>query len=120
MGIVVQSGLARGSGAAGPADWPDDAVAARARHGGLPALEDWSTPRLRSLVAGRVRAGVRSSLGAPLRAAKRARSAIAGDRPAEGRRPRKTDGRAVTPPIHSASIPTTRRDATEVEETEPE
>jgi hypothetical protein len=120
MAIVVQSGLARGSGASGPADWPDDAVPARARPGGLPALGDWSTPRLRSLVAGRVRAALRSRAGAPLRAAKRALGAIGGDRTARGRRPRKADGRAVSPPIHSASTPTMRREATKVEETEPE
>jgi hypothetical protein len=121
MGIVVQSGLARGSGAtAGPADWPDDAVAARARPGGLPALEYWSTPRLRSLVAGRIRAALRSGFSAPFQAAKRARGTIGGDRAVRSRRPRTTDGRAVNPPIHSASMPTTRREATEVEETEPE
>jgi hypothetical protein len=121
MGIVVQSGLARGSGAAAePEDWPDQTVVASARPGGLPALEDWSTPRLRSLVAGRVRAALRSRLGATPRAAKRARGAIAGDRPGQSRRPGKTGGRAVSPPIHSASMPTKRREATEVEETEPE
>jgi hypothetical protein len=125
MGIVVQSGLARGSGrAATMAGWPDDAIAPPARTGGLPALEHWSTPRLRSLVAGRIRSGVRSRLRGPVRALKRARRAIAGARSAarSGRgRPRsRRGGRAGGPPIHSTSMQTTRREAIDVEATKPE
>jgi hypothetical protein len=121
LGIVVQSGLARGSGAAaGPVDWPDEAVVASVRHGGLPALEDWSTPRLRSLFAGRVLSGVRSRLAGPLSAVHRARHVIAGGRFGQGRRGRRRGGRAGGPPIHSTPMHTTRREATEVEETDPE
>lgn len=120
MGALVQSGLTRGATArASGGAWPDDAVAAPARPGGLPALRDWPTPRLWSLFVGRLRSAARGRGRTGLRALKGLRRATRLGRP-RGARRRARRGGQRGPSIHSAAMQTRRSETATVEAAEVE
>ena len=115
MGVLIQTGLTRGSSALDGGPWPEDPVAAPTT--GTPArppsevFGDWSTPRLASLVFGRVRSVVPSWLVRPLNLVRRGVVGVAG-----GRRRRRKRGRGAQGSINLATGQRDQRRAHELEE----
>ena len=104
MGVLIQTGLTRGAGVSAGAPWPDDPGATIMSSSSAPArptseiVPDWSTPRLASLVFGRVRSVAPSMLVRPMKLVRRVVVGGAGRR-----RKRKGRGRSDRPSIDLAT-----------------
>jgi hypothetical protein len=114
MGVLIETGLTRGSGALAGAAWPDDlATESSSRAPVAKILRRWSTPRLASVVIGRVRSTVPSWLAPALNLLRRL--VIGGGR---RRRRRAKLAQAGAPSVSSASGQRDRPLAHELEEAE--
>lgn len=116
IGVLIETGLTRGSGAAAGEAWPDRPTSTVApspsRRPDAEIFADWSTPRLASLVFGRVRSVVPSVFVRPLNLARRV--VVGGSRRRGGRR-RGGPGR---PSVDLAVGQRARRRVHELEEAE--